>query len=279
MEHVFFSPFPEWMPSRIGAAYRREMRRIDHILYQAIRERREGVRIFKDMLSLLIHTTYDDGNGMSDKQIRDEALTLLVTGYETIGEALAWTWYLLSQHPDVESKFLAELREVLDGRFPCVADLPKLRYTAMVLAESMRLFPPTWMFVRMASQVDILPSGVTIPAGAKLYLCQYVMHRNARYWPNSDRFDPERFTEAAKKERPQFSYFPFSGGARACIGEHFAKMEGILVLAMVAQQFKLTLVPGQTIVPEPMMTLRSKKGIMMRIQQRDQCEPISQGSV
>jgi len=149
----------------------------------------------------------------------------------------------------------------------------------MVLAESMRLLPPTWILVRMARQDDTLPSGVTVPAKAKLYLCQYVMHRNARYWPNPEQFDPERFTEAAKKARPPFTYFPFGGGARVCIGEHFAKMEGTLVLAMIGQKFKLTLVPEQTIVVEPKMTLRPKYGIVMRIQQRDQSEPISKFGV
>jgi cytochrome P450 len=140
----------------------------------------------------------------------------------------------------------------------------------MVFAESMRLYPPTWIFIRMALENDRLPSGATIPAGSKIYLCQYVMHRNPRYFPDPERFDPERFTETAKKGRPQFAYFPFGGGARVCIGEHFAKMEGILVLAAMAQRFKLTLVPGQTIVPEPKMTLRPKNGIMMRLHLRSQ---------
>jgi cytochrome P450 len=145
----------------------------------------------------------------------------------------------------------------------------------MVFAESMRLYPPTWIFVRIAQREDKLPGGATIPAGSKIYLCQYVMHHHPRYFPDPERFDPERFTESAKKERPQFAYFPFGGGARVCIGEHFAKMEGILVLAMIAQRYKLALVPGQAIAPEPKMTLRPKSGIMMRVQQRDRREPIS----
>jgi cytochrome P450 len=138
----------------------------------------------------------------------------------------------------------------------------------MVLAESMRLYPPTWIFIRIAQQEDKLPSGATISAGSKIYLCQYVMHRHPRYFPDPARFDPERFTESSKKERPQFSYFPFGGGVRVCIGEHFAKMEGMLVLAAIAQRFRLSLVPGQTILPEPRMTLRPKHGIKMRLHQR-----------
>jgi cytochrome P450 len=161
-----------------------------------------------------------------------------------------------------------ELCEVLDCRRPGVEDLPKLRYTAMVLAESMRLYPPTWIFVRVARQEDILPSGVTLPAGAKLYLCQYIMHRNPRYFPQPARFDPERFSETAKQGRPQFAYFPFGGGPRVCIGEAFAKMEGLLVLAAVAQQVKLVLVPGQTVVPEPRMVLEPRNGIMMQVTRR-----------
>ena len=270
MEHVFFSPFPEWMPSRIGWAYRKAMRCIDDSVYRAIRARRARPASEEDMLSLLLRTKYDDGTGMTNEQVRDEAVTLFVTGYETIGEALTWTAYLLSQHPAIEARFIAEVDDVLGGRLPTAENLPRLAYTGMVFAESMRLYPPTWIFIRMALKNDRLPSGATIPAGSKIYLCQYVMHRDPRYFQDPERFDPERFTETAKKGRPQFAYFPFGGGARVCIGEHFAKMEGILVLAAMAQRFKLTLVPGQTIVPEPKMTLRPKNGIMMRLHLRSQ---------
>ena len=275
MEHVFFSPFPEWMPSRIGWAYRKAMRHIDTIVYRAIHTRRAGSTGGEDLLSLLLCAKYDDGTGMTDQQVRDEAVTLFITGHETIGEALTWTSYLLSQHPSVEAKCLAEVDEVLGGRIPSAGDLPNLPYTGMVLAESMRLYPPTWIFIRMALQEDTVPSGATISPGSKIYLCPYVMHRNPRYFPDPERFDPERFTAPAKKGRPQFAYFPFGGGARVCIGEHFAKMEATLVLASIAQRFQLSLVPGQTIVPEPKMTLRPKNGIMMRVQQRDRREPIS----
>ena len=268
MEHVFFSPFPEWMPSRIGWRYRMAMRRIDGVVYRAIHARRTHPTDNEDLLSLLLRAKYDDGTGMTDQQVRDEAVTLVITGYETIGEALTWTSYLLSQHPDVEAKFFAEVDEVLGGLVPSADDLPRLGYSGMVLAESMRLFPPTWIFVRIAQQDDKLPSGATIPAGSKIYLCPYVMQRNPRYFHDPERFDPERFSESAKKSRPQFSYFPFGGGARVCIGEHFAKMEGVLVLASIAQRFRLSLVPGQTIVPEPKMTLRPKARIHMRVKPR-----------
>jgi cytochrome P450 len=271
VEHVHFSllPFSEYLPLKFRREYQLAMKRIDDIINREIHMRRDAAVPSHDMLSLLIQAKYDDGTGMTDKQIRDEFLTLFSAGYETIGEALTWTWYLLSQHPEVEAKFLGELREVLRGRIPGSDDLPKLAYTGMILAESMRLYPPTWIFIRMARQDAVLPSGFTIPAGSKLYLCQYVMHRNARYWPNPERFDPERFAEPAKKGRPQFAYFPFGGGVRVCIGEAFAKMECILALASIAQRFTLTLVPGQTVVPKPHMTLRPRNGIMMRIHMRN----------
>jgi cytochrome P450 len=270
LEQVFFSllPFPEHVPTRIQRNYPKAMQRIDQTLYRAIRARREDAGHRNDLLSLLIQGRYEDGTGMTDKQVHEEALILLVTGYETIGEALSWTWYLLAQHPAVASRLFAEVDTVLGGRVPRSEDLLRLDYVGMVLAESMRLYPPTWIFVRMARNEDTLPSGVTIPAGSKLYLCQYVMHRNPRYFPDPERFDPERFSESAKKSRPKFSYFPFGGGPRVCIGEAFAKMEGNLVLAMVAQRFTLQLVHGQTIVPEPKMTLRPKKGILMRVEDR-----------
>ena len=268
MEHVFFSPFPEWVPSRIGWRYRQAMQCIDTIVTRAIRARRAYPTDARDLLSLLLCAKYDDGTAMTDQQVRDEVVTLLVTGYETIGEALTWTSYLLSQHPAIAAKFFAEVDEVIGGRLPSVEDLPKLPYLGMVLAESMRLYPPTWLFVRIAQAEDTLPSGATIPAGSKIYLCQYVTHRHPRYFQNPERFDPERFTETAKKDRPQFAYFPFGGGARVCIGEHFAKMEATLVLASIAQRFRLSLVPGQAIVPEPKMTLRPRNGIRMRVEQR-----------
>ncbi|MEO6202010.1 MAG: cytochrome P450 [Nitrospirales bacterium] len=272
VEHVHFSllPFSEYLPPKLRREYQQARERIDATITREIDKRRAAPEPSHDMLSLLMHAKYDDGTGMTDKQIRDEFLTLFSAGYETIGEALTWTWYLLSQHPVVEGRFLDELREVLRGRVPDSDDVSKLPYTAMILAESMRLYPPTWIFIRMARQEAVLPSGFTIPKGSKLYLCQYVMHRNARYWPNPECFDPERFAEPAKKARPQFAYFPFGGGNRVCIGEAFAKMECILALASIAQRFALTLVPGQTVVPKPHMTLRPRNGIMMRIHTRNE---------
>jgi cytochrome P450 len=261
-------PFPEYVPLPIVHKHRQAIKIIDEAIYGAIHSQRDTTVLSGGLLSRLMEARYEDGTGMNDKQVRDEALTFLNTGYETIGAALAWTLYLLSLHPEIESKLLVELHEVSNGRFPCVEDLSKLRYAAMVLSESMRLYPPTWMFVRVARQSDTLPSGANVPAGTKLYLCPYVTHRHPCYFPEPERFDPERFSARGKQGRPRFAYFPFGGGSRKCIGEAFARMEGVLVLASIVQRFKLTLLPGQTIVPEAGIFLRPKNGILMQVEQR-----------
>ncbi len=268
IQYMFGSlfPFPEHLPTRINRDYRRAIRQIDEAIYRMIAERRAPAAAHHDLLALLMRTEYADGTGMNDQQVRDEALTLLIAGYETIGEALSWTCYLLAQHPEVESKLRSELQEVLGGRVPTVEDVPQLRYTEMVLAEAMRLYPPTWIFIRMARDPDVLPGGVAIPAGAKLFLCPYVTHRHPRYFPDPERFDPDRFNEEAKQSRPRFAYFPFGGGPRMCIAQGLAKMEGVLVLACLVRRFQLSLLPGQTIVPEPGITLSPRHGLKMRVE-------------
>jgi cytochrome P450 len=270
MEYIFFSliPFPEYVPTRINLEYRNAVKRIDAFLYGLIAKRRRIPDPPHDLLTMLMSAPYKDGAFMNDRQVRDEALTVSITGHETMGEALSWTWYLLAQHPEVMSKLHAELNDVLDGRLPGVNDVPKLKYTHRVLEESMRIYPPTWLFIRMARKDDTLPSGTHVPAGSKLYMCPYVMHRNPKYFPDPERFDPERFSEEAKRQRHRLAYFPFGNGPRVCIGEAFARLEGVLVLACIAQQFGLTLVPGQEVVLEPRMTLRAKHGIMMRAVRR-----------
>ncbi len=257
-------PFPEYLPAKIVFQYRRAQRTIDEIIYREIGAQKSAT----SLAATLSAVTYPDGARMTEGQVRDEILSLMSTGYETIGDAVSWTLYLLAQHPSVESAVLDELRQVLHGELPQVADIPQLRYTRMVFDESMRLYPPTWIFVRMAMDDDQLPSGVTIPRGSKLYLSQYVVHRRARYFPEPERFDPERFNEEARGSRPRFAYFPFGGGPRTCIGEQFALLEGISILAALLPRFQLLLEPGQTIVPRPTVTLRPKNGIRVRIQSR-----------
>ncbi len=270
LDHVFFSlmPLAQYLPPWTWWSYRRAMRLIRSTIAEEITARRRAPMLGPDLLTALMRARYEDGSAMSDERISDEALTLLITGYESIGDGLAWTLYCLSQHPDVERQLSAEVSSVLAGRMPSVGDLYQLPYAAMVIAESLRLYPPSWLMVRIASKNDRLPSGALIPEGAKVYLCQYVMHRHPKFHSDPLRFDPNRFTEASKKERPPFAYFPFGGGARVCIGEHFAKLEMTLVLVMAMQRFKLILAPGQTIVPWPRMTLRPKNGLRMHVEVR-----------
>jgi len=260
---------PNFLPTRRNLLFRRSGQELDRTIYDMIHARRNSGEQSNDLLSMLLNARDEEGNTMTDQQVRDEAMTLFLAGHDTTANALAWTWYLLSQHPEVETRLLAELKEVLDGRMPSSADVSKLVYTGMIFSEAMRLYPPAYILVRTALHDDILPSGVAIPEGSDIFMCQYVVHRNPRYFPNPDRFDPERFKPVAEQKRPDYAYFPFGGGSRMCIGEPFARMEGILLTAAIAQRFKMTLTPGQTIVPEPLVTLRPRNGILMRLTKLD----------
>jgi len=266
MDYMFFSllPFPEYLPTRLNFEYRNAMKRIDAFIYGAIAKRRAAVDLPHDLLTMLMTASYRDGGSMNDRQVHDEALTMSITGYETIGEALSWTWYLVARHPEVKGRLHAELARVLNGRTPTLDDVPALTYTQQVLDESMRIYPPTWIFVRMAQNDDTLPSGTRIPKGSKLYMCPYVIHRNPGYFPDPEKFDPERFSEDVRKQRHRVAHFPFGNGPRVCIGEAFARMEAMLVLAVIAQKFDLELATAHDVVPEPRMTLRAKHGIMVR---------------
>jgi cytochrome P450 len=208
-----------------------------------------------------------DGSGMTDEQLRDEAMTIFLAGHETTANALTWTWYLLSQHPEIEARFHAEVDEALKGALPTAEDFPRLRYTEMVLAEAIRLYPPAWVIGRRAlcdHQID----GHKIPARSILLISPYVTHHDARFFPDPFRFDPERWTPEARESRPKFSYFPFGGGPRVCIGESFAWMEGALVLATIAQRFRMRLAPGHPVEMRPLVTLRPKHGMRMILESR-----------
>ncbi|MDQ3012143.1 MAG: cytochrome P450, partial [Acidobacteriota bacterium] len=243
--------------------------RLDLTIYRMIAERRASGEDRGDLLSMLMQArdVEGDGSGMTDAQLRDEAMTIFLAGHETTATALTWTWYLLSQHPDIEAKFHAEVDQVLNGNLPTVEDYPRLRYTEMIFAESMRLYPPAWVIGRRALG-DYRLGDYQIPARAIILMSQYVMHHNQKYFPDPERFDPERWTPEAREARPKFSYFPFGGGPRLCIGESFAWMEGVLVLATLAQQWRLRLVPGHSVEIQPLVTLRPKHGMRMVIEQR-----------
>ena len=276
IEYVYASlfPFPEYLPANIVFKYRRAMDIIEQTIHAEIAHhaaiahstaRKDTPESFTSMFS---EAAYPDGSRMTTAQIRDELLSFMSTGYETIGDALGWTLYLLAEHPRIDQRVADELCQVLGERVPRVEDIPKLVYTRKVLEESMRLYPPTWIFVRMALRDDRLPSGPTIRRGSKIYLCQYVMHRDARYFPEPERFDPERFSEAARAARPRVAYLPFGGGSRTCIGEQFALLESVSILAMVLSRFRFQMEPGQKISLRPTITLRPKHGIRLRVRPR-----------
>lgn len=205
---------------------------------------------------------------MTDLNLRDEIMTLFLSGHETIAMGLTWTWYLLAQHPEVEAKLHAEIDEVLGAKSPGLDDVGKLPYTRMVFAESMRLYPPAWCIVRYVMQ-DYQVEGYVIPAGSTVIMSQYLMHRDVRYFPDPSQFVPQRWTAEAKSARPQYSYFPFGGGPRVCIGDALAWAEGVLVIASLAQRWRLQLLPRQIVSPKPMIALVPKNGIRMIVRKRE----------
>ena len=244
--------------------------RLDQTIYRIINERRATGEDRGDLLSMLLlaQDVEGDGTGMTNEQLRDEAMTIFLAGHETTANALTWTWYLLSQHPDVEAKLHAEIDSVLKGNLPTAEDVARLRYTEMVFAEAMRLYPPAWLIGRRALN-DYQLDKYTIPARSIILMSPYVMQHDARYFPDPFKFDPERWQPEAKEARPKFSYFPFGGGPRVCIGEPFAWMEGVLLIATIAQKWKMRLAAGQQIAMQPMITLRPKFGMRMHMERRE----------
>ena len=244
--------------------------KLDRIIFSLVEERRRSGTDRGDLLSMLLLAQDEEGDGgqMSDQQLRDELMTIFLAGHETTANALTWTWYLLSNHPQVEAKFHQELDALLGGRKPEFADVAQLRYTEMVLAESMRLYPPAWAIGRL-STVDCELGGYFVPKKSLVLFSQYVMHRDERYFANPLMFDPDRWSPEARETRPQFCYFPFGGGPRRCIGEGFAWMEGILLLATLGQKWELRLVPHHHVALKPVVTLRPKHGMKMVVKRRE----------
>ena len=250
---------------------------LDRLIYQLIQERRASGQDHGDLLSMLLQAqdeeAADEAAGMTDKQVRDEALTLFIAGHETTANALSWTFYLLAQHPEVEAKLHQELDAVLgppedgQGRLPTLADLERLPYARQVLEESMRLFPPAWIIGREAVGPDTV-GGCPVQPGQVFFMSQYVTHHDPRFWPEPERFIPERFEPAEVKKRPKFAYFPFGGGPRLCVGEPFARMEAHLILATIAHRYRLELVPGAVVRPLARVTLRPAHGLPMILHAR-----------
>jgi cytochrome P450 len=255
---------PSFVPIPTTQQLRRAVKQLDKVIYEIIRRRHASETSSDDLLSVFLEAQDDEGIRMTDRQLHDEIMTLFLAGHETTANALSWTWLLLGQHPDVEEKLAEELRRVLGGRSPTMADLPRLTYTDMVLKEAMRLYPPVWVIGRRALAPFRLGE-YELPAGTNVLMSQRITHRDPRYFPEPERLDPGRWkaTDPRNLSLPRFAYFPFGGGPRVCVGAGFATMEAALLLATIAQRFKLTLVPGQTIVPLPSVTLRPKSGIRM----------------
>lgn len=254
--------------------FRKARARLDTVVYRMIAERRASSEDRGDLLSMLLagrdlpaRDGTGDSGGMSDHQLRDEVITIFLAGYETVANALTWTWYLLSQNPGAARKMRQEIDTVLGDRLPTLEDVPQLRYTEMVFAEGMRLYPPAWAMGRQATQpVELGP--YRLPAGTYFFFSQYILQRSGQYFPDPLRFDPERFTPEQKAARPRFAYFPFGGGSRQCIGEAFAWMEGVLILATIAQRWNLRMLPGQRVDVQPKITLRPKYPVRMTAEPR-----------
>jgi cytochrome P450 len=243
--------------------------RIDDAVYRIIQARRSTNEDRGDLLSMLLLAQDAEGDGgrMSDLQLRDEAMTIFLAGHETSANAMAWTWYLLSQHPEVEKQFHEEIDRHLRGRQPRMGDVMELSLTGRIFSEALRLYPPLWAVGRRA-MVECKIGSYTIPRGSVVIISAFVTQRDPRWFPEPLRFDPERWQPAAKLKRPKFSYFPFSAGSRSCLGEVFASTEGVLCLATIAQTWKFRLAPGATIAMQPQLTLRARNGIKMRVERR-----------
>jgi len=256
------------LPTRAHRNFFAAAKEIDEIVYRIIRERRASGHDQGDLLSmLLVAHDEDDGSQMTDRQLRDEVMTIFLAGHETTALTLSWTWYLLAQDSEVERKFHAELDEVLRGRPATVADLPRLKYTEMIAKESMRLYPPAFGLGREAIE-ECEIGGYRIPAKSQVFTFQWAMHRDPRYFAEPDQFRPERWTEEFTDALPKYAYFPFGGGPRACIGNYFAMMEIVLVLATLGQQFKFPLAPDHQVSLMPAMSLRPKDGIKVVVEKR-----------
>ena len=262
-------PAAEWLvharPPGL-AAFVRARKRIDAVVYRMIAAHRQRGSHGSTLLDMMLAASPDQSPA-SEQSLRDQVITIFLAGYETVANALSWTWYLLSQNPECERRFHAEIDRELQGRLPTFDDVPRLRYVDMVLAESMRLYPPAWAMGRYARE-DFQLGDFVLPAKTTVLMSQFVTHRDPRFFPDPLSFDPERFTPEARSRRTKLTYFPFGAGVRQCIGESFASMESVLLLATLAQKWTLRLVPGHPVEPEPLITLRPRYGMKMIVEPR-----------
>ena len=253
-------------PSPANRRFQHALGAIDQVVYGIISERRKTGGRKEDLLSMLLEARDEEtGQGMSDEQLRNETITLLLAGHETTANALSWTFYLLSQFPEVEDQLRTEVASVLDGRTPVLEELPRLNYTTMVINESLRLYPPIWIYERHAVADDVI-EGYHIPAGSTVVISPFVLHRHPVFWERPEIFDPTRFADEALLNRSGPAYLPFGAGPHLCIGNNFAMMEARIILAMVAQRYRIRLRPGHPVEPKPGITLRPRHGLLMTAQ-------------
>ena len=260
------------IPTAKNRQYKRATDELDEIVYGIIRRRQQEPSSSEhDLLGALLDARYDDGSSMSALQLRDEVMTLLLAGHETTAASLSWVWLLLAQHPDIEQQLGRELDELLAGRSPTVQDVPNLALAERTVREAMRLYPPAWAIVRTAVQ-DVELAGYRVPAGSTIIMSQWVMHRDPRFYDEPEEFRPDRWLEERYRSAPRFSYFPFGGGPRICVGASFAMTEAVLVLATIAQRWQMRLTSEAAPEPVPGITLRPRNGLKLSVSRRDHVE-------
>lgn len=259
-------PPPIWVPTPMNRDTSRAKAFVKAEIARMLEERRASKEARHDLLQMLLESRYEDGSPMEDARLRSEISLFLLAGHETTATALTWAFHELSRHPEIESRLLEELRRVLNGRAPTLEDLPKLEYTRAVLEETMRLYPPAWGVARLAVEDDVV-DGYAIPRGANVMVFSYGIQRDAKYWPEPERFNPNRFL-TPDPSRPRFAYLPFGGGPRGCIGNIFAMMEGQVILASVLQRFALRVKPGYTPQPWALFTLKPRHGMPVILEPR-----------
>jgi cytochrome P450 len=254
------------VPTLRNLRARRELAVIDQVIYQIIQERRSSREQTEDLLGMLMEAKDEDsGEAMTDRQLRDEVITIFVAGHETTAVLLAWLFHALAQHTTVQEQLHAEVDQALNGRLPGLVDLPTMPYLRMVIDETLRLYPPAWITNRECREEDEI-CGYRIPAGEIVAISPYVMHRLPEYWETPERFDPQRFNPQHADERPRFTYLPFGAGPRQCIGNNFALLEAQLIIATLTQRVRLTSIPGKVVKINPVVTLRAKDGIWMKVE-------------
>ncbi len=268
----FKNPFswPLWLPTPWNRRVRQALDRLNQIIHEIIAQRRAAREDRGDLLSMLVQSRDElDGQGMSDRQLRDEVMTMFLAGHETTANLLSWACYLLGRHPDIEARLHDEIDRVLDGRTPTAADVPKLVYTERVILETMRLYPPAFVIGREAISEYTL-GGYHLPAGTTILMSQWVVHRDARWHEEPLRFNPDRWAPEVAERLPKYAYFPFGGGPRICIGNRFAMFEAVLIVATMAQQVRFNIEDGREVKPWPAITLRPAHGLPATVERRRQ---------